>query len=301
MSNDFHGLPVRRLSNGRIGLDVLEGAGPRVVRLWASGGENLFVEMPERSWETPAGRYSIRGGHRLWHAPEAFPRTYQPDNEGLQIDEVAGGLRLAQPAEPATGIAKTMTITLEPDAPRAVVRHELYNAGVWPVELAPWAISQLRPGGTAILPLGAPEPQRGPLPDRHLVLWPYTRWGDPRIALDDDYLLAEARVGMPPSKLGCFGRMGWCAYLLRDTLLVKRFAARPGLPHADRGCNMEVYFDQYNLELETLGPLVRLEPGEAVEHSERWELHSGVRAEPGMAGVRRLVAELELDNNALQE
>lgn len=301
MSNNFHGLPARTLANGLIRLDVLEGAGPRVVRLQAGGGENLFVEMPGRAWSTPQGVYRIRGGHRLWHAPEAYPRSYQPDNAGLVIEELPGGLRLTQPAEPATGIGKALAITLAEGAARATVRHELRNEGMWPVELAPWAISQLRPGGLAILPLGAREPQRGPLPDRTLVLWPYTRWGDPRLTLADDYLLAEARVGMPPAKLGCFGRLGWCAYLLRDTLFVKRFAPRPGLPHPDGGCNLEVYLDQYNLELETLGPLVRLAPGEAVAHTEQWELYAGVRAAPGLAGVRGLVAALGLGDSSLQE
>lgn len=301
MSNDFHGLPARTLENGRIRLDVLEGAGPRVVRLLAPGGENLFVEMPARAWRTPQGPYRIRGGHRLWHAPEAYPRSYQPDNEGLVIEAVPGGLRLTQPAEPATGIAKALTITLAEGAARATLRHELRNEGMWALELAPWAISQLRPGGLAIMPLGAREPQRGPLPDRSIVLWPYTRWGDPRLTMADDYLLAEAQVGMPPSKVGCFGRLGWCAYLLRDTLFVKRFTPRPGMPHPDRGCNIEVYFDQYNLELETLGPLVRLAPGEATAHTEQWELHTGVRPGPGVDGVRRLVAQLGLGDPTMQE
>lgn len=300
MSSDFYGLGTRVLENGRIRLELLEEAGPRVVRLGVPGGENLFVEMPERAWETPQGRYQIRGGHRLWHAPEAFPRSYQPDNAGLAIAPLPGGLRLTQPVEPHTGIRKVMDVVLGAGAV-ALVRHELRNEGMWPVELAPWAISQLRPGGLAILPLGAREPQGGPLPDRSIALWPYTRWGDPRVQLTDEYLLAEARVGLPPAKLGSFGRRGWCAYLLRDTLLVKRFVPRPGLPHPDGGCNMEIYFDQYNLELETLGPLVRLAPGEATEHSERWELYPGVRAAPGVAGVRRLVAELGLDAAPMQE
>jgi hypothetical protein len=301
MSNEFHGLPARTLANGRVRLDVLEGAGPRVVRLLAPGGENLFVEMPAKAWRTPQGLYQIRGGHRLWHAPEAYPRSYQPDNEGVVIAEVPGGLRLEQPAEPATGIAKAMTITLAEGAARATVRHELRNEGLWAVELAPWAISQLRPGGTAIVPLGAREPQPGPLPDRGLALWPYTRWGDARLVLADDYLLAEARVGMPPAKVGCFARAGWCAYLLRGTLFVKRFAPRPGRPHPDMGCNVELYLDQYNLELETLGPLTRLAPGEAVVHTEQWELHVGVRPRPGLAGVRALVAELGLADVTMQE
>jgi hypothetical protein len=300
MTSDFHGLPTRVLANGRIRLEVLEEAGPRVVRLMLAGGENLFVEMPGRAWRTPQGIYQIRGGHRLWHGPEAYPRSYQPDNEGVEIAEVAGGLRLTQPVEAHTGIRKTMTVTLGEGA-TATVRHELRNEGMWAVELAPWAISQLRPGGLGIVPLGARERQGGPLPDRNVVLWPYTRWGDPRITLADDYLLAEARVGMPPAKVGTFGRLGWCGYLLRDTLLVKRFAPRPGEPHPDSGCNVELYFDQYNLELETLGPLVRLGPGESTDHVERWELYGDVGMVRGAEGVRALAARLGLDRGPMQE
>jgi hypothetical protein len=289
MPSDYYGLPVARLSNGLVALEVLAGAGPRVVRLMAPGGENLLAELPGVGWDTPQGRYTLHGGHRLWHGPEGFPRSYQPDDAGV-LEELPGGLRVSQPAEPATGIAKRVTLTLAAGAARVTVRHELRNEGLWPVELAPWAITQLRPGGTAIVPLGATAPQGGPLPDRSLVLWPYTRWGDRRITLGDDLALAQARVGEPPAKLGTFCRLGWCAYLLRDTLLVKRFTPRPGLPHADRGCNVEVYFDQYGLELETLGPLARLAPGEAAEHTEEWELLVGVAAAPGLEGARRLAA-----------
>lgn len=298
---DFYGLPTRTLSNGLIALEVLEGAGPRVVGLRAQGGENLFAELPAKGWDTPQGRYNLRGGHRLWHAPEAFPRSYQPDNEGLTITEIPGGLGLDQPPEPLTGIAKGMAITLAPERASATVRHTLRNSGAWPVELAPWAITQLRAGGLAILPLGAPVRAQGPLPDRAVVLWPYTRWGDPRFQLSDDYLLAAAHVGLPPAKLGSFCRLGWCAYLLHDTLLVKRFAPRPGRSHPDSGCNVEVFADQRSLELETLGPLARLEPGETLEHAEQWELYTGVQVAPRVEGVRELVAALGLNATTMQE
>jgi len=33
----------------------------------------------------------------------------------------------------------------------------------------------------------------GFLPNRHLVMWPYSRWQDPRLRLDEEYLLIEAQ------------------------------------------------------------------------------------------------------------
>jgi hypothetical protein len=43
------------------------------------------------------------------------------------------------------------------------------------------------------------------------------------------------------------------------------------------------------LELETLGPLTRLEPGASMDHTERWTLHRGVSiakwSDPELDGV----------------
>ena len=94
MSDDFHGFPTRSLQNDFLRIDYLAEAGPRLVRLFGAGSEaNLLAEAPDLSWETPYGDYFIYGGHRLWHAPEAFPRTYLPDSEGLTVDEFEGGSR----------------------------------------------------------------------------------------------------------------------------------------------------------------------------------------------------------------
>jgi hypothetical protein len=295
MSDDFYGLPVQRLDNGHVRVDVLAGAGPRIVRLIAAGSsENLLAEMPEKSWETPNGTFYIRGGHRLWHAPESFPRTYQPDNDGVTVELTPAGAQISRPAEPATGIAKRLTIALTPGRAALSVRHELRNDGAWPVELAPWAITQLRSGGTVIMPLGGPAAASALLPDRRIVLWPYTELGDPRIQLHNDYLLVEVRPGLPPAKIGIFGRAGWGAYQLGSTLLVKRYTPQPGRPHPDDGCNLECYFDQANVELETLAPLELLQPGATSVHVEEWQLYTGVPTPPDIAGVRRLAAELGL-------
>ena len=152
-SGDFYGLPTRSLENKWLRLEYLAEAGPRLVRLFVAGSDkNLLAETPENFWETAHGRFNIRGGHRLWHAPETMARTYMPDNDGLTVTDVPGGVRLTAPQEPETGIRKSMTVTLRDDAPGLVLKHTLHNHGVWPVELAPWAITQMRLGGTAVLP-----------------------------------------------------------------------------------------------------------------------------------------------------
>ncbi len=293
---DFHGYPVRRLENAYIYVDFLKEAGPRLVRLGTAGSsENLFVEIPDLTQATDYGEYRFFGGHRLWHAPEGMPRSYLPDNEGLSVQDLAdGGVKLVQPVEPGSGLRKSIELHLAPDAPRLTVRHTLTNEGLWLIECAPWAITQLKLGGIAIIPQqrAVPEPQL--LPDRRLTIWNYTRLQDARLHLNDDFIFIQATAGLPPCKVGTLNSHGWAAYLCGDLLFVKRFDHQAGARYVDFGCNTEVYCNASFIELETLGALVALQPGESAVHTETWELHTGIKEAAAPDGARAVVKKLGL-------
>lgn len=100
MSKDFYGLPTVTLENAYLRIDALAQAGPRLVRAFIHGiSENQFAELPGLKIETPLGDFSMQGGHRLWHAPEAMPRTYISDDHGLVATEQGNGLILRGPVE----------------------------------------------------------------------------------------------------------------------------------------------------------------------------------------------------------
>ena len=292
--NNFHGLPTFVIANQLLTVEFLAEAGPRIVRLALAGrDDNLLAEIPDVNWETTYGTFHIRGGHRLWHAPEAMPRTYVPDNDGLEIEPFEGGVRLRQPVEAPTGIQKVMELTLHPDRPALTVQHALHNAGSWAVELAPWAITQVPLGGVAVLPMQAPVPSQY-LPTRQLNLWSYTRIRDTRLRLDDDLALVEGKSRKQPFKIGYFNHAGWLGYLTGDVFFVKRFDPQTGQPHPDQNSNCEVYVWDRFLELETLAPLVRLEPGATTTHVETWELFTGVSTDTTIDNIRTLVQTLGL-------
>ena len=48
---------------------------------------------------------------------------------------------------------------------------------------------------------------------------------------------------------------------------------RVGANYPDDGCNFETYTNHEMLEIESLGPLVTLAPGESSAHQERWFQH----------------------------
>lgn len=294
--NDFYGLPTYTVENEFIRLSVLAEAGPRIVRLGLAGSDlNLLAETPKVFWETPYGRFHIRGGHRLWHAPEQMPRTYIPDDAGVRLTPLPDGLRLEGPREPDTGLVKGMTITLDGERPFLTIDHHLRNEGVWPVECAPWAITQMAVGGTAVLPQHTgPIDEAGLLPNRQLTLWPYTRWADPRLTLADDFIFVGPDVLTEPVKIGCFNRQGWLAYCLEDILFVKQFPATDGATYPDFGCNAEIYANNTCVELESLGPLGLIPPGESISHREVWQVHRLPARPESLVELRDMIGQYNL-------
>ena len=80
-----------------------------------------------------------------------------------------------------------------------------------------------------------------------------------------------------PQKIGSFNRETFGAYSLGNELFIKRNRADPSKSYPDMGASFEMFTNPEVLELETLGPLTRLAPGETLEHIERWSLHKNVK------------------------
>ncbi|MBP1601612.1 MAG: hypothetical protein H6Q06_1763 [Acidobacteria bacterium] len=268
-----------RLANREIELIVTAEVGPRIIRLGFLGGPNEFAEYPAQIGQTGGDQWRIYGGHRLWHAPEAIPRTYYPDNSPVEWQSEGEGLCVSTPAEPTTGIAKAMRIWLDQASNHVHLVHRLTNRGAWPVTLAAWALTVMAPGGRAIIPQEAyGSHAEYLLPARPLVLWRYTDMSDPRFTWGRRFIqLRQDRKYTEPLKLGALNTLGWAAYENGGRLFIKRFACEQRATYLDYGCNCETFTDSNMLEVESLSPIVALEPGASIEHEEHWYLHRDVR------------------------
>jgi len=263
-----------RLTNGRIEAIATGDIGPRIIRLAFVNGENVFGALEEQLGLSGGNEWRLYGGHRLWHAPEAMPRSYYPDNEPVHVQMEGDTLVLTPPLEKTTGIQKILTISLVSE--HFEVTHTLRNEGMWTIQIAPWALSVMAPNGVAIVPQPqAPDP-KALLPNRTLMLWPYTNMADPRWHWGNLLVTLRQDPQAGPTKFGLSVTDGWCAYWNRGLLFVKRFDYRPGVAYPDNGCTVECYTNERFLELETLGPLTWLEPGASISHIERWYLFSNV-------------------------
>jgi hypothetical protein len=294
MTTDFHSLPTRCLVNDHVQLDFLTDAGPRLVRLFLAGSQdNLLAEVPEAHWLTPFGEYYLRGGHRVALAPEVLELSYVPDNTGVIVEDVPGGVRLIGPTEIGSGVSKSIEIQLHPDRPALTLRHALRNDRPEPMEIAAWSITQLPPGGLAVAPLRARQDGNRHQPDRQLVLWSYTSWQDARLFADDDYLWIDAQPDEEELKVGLLAR-GWLGYLRAGTFFLKRFDPQLELLHPDYNTNAHLYCNQHYIELETLAPLSVLEPGESSVHVETWEIYRDVAVPQTIEGLSEWVSSLLL-------
>jgi len=275
-----------QLVNEEVELIATTDVGPRIVRFGFKGGQNLFKEFPDQVGKTGGSEWLPYGGHRFWHAPEASPRTYFPDNDPVNSRLEDGSLFLIQPIEKTTGMQKKLTITLDAGRNRVRVVHRLVNWNPWDVEAAPWALSVMAPGGRAVLPQEEFRPHPDYLlPARPLVLWHYTNMQDPRWTWGTKYVQLRQDPGASTKqKVGLLNKQGWAAYALKGEVFLKRVAFDPSAGYPDYGCNCEVCTDADILEVETLGPLRKI-PGDggAVEHLEEWFLFKADIGEDEMA------------------
>ncbi|MFQ6096310.1 MAG: hypothetical protein ACE5O2_01190 [Armatimonadota bacterium] len=268
-----------KISNGIMDLVVTTDVGPRIIRVGFEGERNLFKEYPDMLGKTGGDEWRIYGGHRLWHSPEAKPRTYSPDNAPVKATPDGDTLRVVQPPEPDTGVQKEMDIRLSTDNARVRVTHRLRNTGLWPVRLSVWCLSVMAPGGRAIVPQPTKADPDRLLPNRVLVLWPYTDTTDPRLHLGKKYvILRQDPNAQEPIKIGINDNEGWGAYVNDGYMFLKKFRYVEGATYPDFGASLEVYTNDEMLELETLSPLVTLQPSEQVEHVEHWFLFKDVEA-----------------------
>lgn len=281
------------LENEHLSLLVTQSVGPRIISLRLKSGDNLFAELPDFVTKRPDGRdFHFRGGHRLWHAPESMPRTYALDDDPVEIVQTGDSISVTQQVEAETGIEKSLRISLTKNKAQVIVHHTLTNRGLWSVECAPWAITQFKTGGVAILPQSCQ--QTNLLPNRSLAVWSYTDIANPHVTWGNEYILVRAEK-QPPFKIGFPNPRGWLGYWLAGTLFVKRAAYDPHAEYYDFNSSSECYCNSHFIELETLAPIGRLEPGTSVTHIETWELFADIEFPADEAAAKRIVNELGLE------
>lgn len=271
-----------RVTNGEVELIVTSDIGPRVMRYGFVRGQNFFKEYPEQLGKSGEKEFQLRGGHRVWKAPEDPVATWAPDNVPVEVTSTPAGLSAREPVEPLTGLQKELAIEMDPAGTGVRITHRITNRGLFPLRFSTWALTMMAPGGIALTGF----PPRGKHPQvleatNPLVMWAYTDLSDKRWILTTRYLgLRQDSQAATPQKIGHFNSQTWGAYVLKNEIFLKRYEADPERTYPDFGCTFETFTNAEFLEMETLSPLSEVLPGRSLEHVESWTLHRGLKV-PG--------------------
>jgi hypothetical protein len=268
-----------RVTNGEVEVVVTGDVGPRIIRFGFVGGQNLFKEITEQLGKSGEASFQLRGGSRLWKAPEDAVASWAPDNVPVEIQVKPAGLVAREPVEPLTGLQKEIEIAMAPSGSNVTVTHRITNHSLFTLEFAPWVLTMMAPGGTMVT--GFPPRGKHPAnlePTNPLVMWAFTNLADPRWKITREHLILRQDPNQAePQKVGLFNPDTWGAYLLNGEAFIKRASADPARTYADFGCSFETFTNNEFLEIETLGPLTKVLPAHTAEHVERWTLFRDVK------------------------
>lgn len=259
------------ISNSIVEAIVTTDVGPRIIHFSLTSEKNIFCIVEDQAGKVGGDEWRIYGGTRLWHSPEAMPRTYFPDNQKIDLEIVENGIVLKQPMETTTFLQKTIELKFHPTEAEVYVTYKIKNNGLFEVKFAIWALSVMAPGGVEVMPI--PKIDTGLLPSYPLVIWPYTKLNDHRVLWGEDFIiLKQDKNYKPPFKIGYPNLDGWACYLNDGSLFIKQYKHIDGAEYPDFGCSYETYTTDFMLEMETLSPLYTVAPGKEISHLEVWQL-----------------------------
>lgn len=288
------------ISNEVVRLVITLDFGPRIIRYSFLDGENIMFEDRERVFfadkEEIQKAYGsldtwfVYGGHRLWTSPEAFPRTYYPDNDPVTYKITEKGAIFTPPVQKWNQYAYQIEVELEEGSSHVKVHHTVTSHAPFPVTLAPWSISVLSAGGVEVVP--QPTRKTFTLPNRHITFWDYARIDDDRVTWLDRYIILRQDGKADRNfKFGINSEHGWALYFNHGDLFVKRFEAKEYGAYPDGGMSFETYTNPLFLEMESLGELACLSCGESTTHTEDWYLYKSPMPELTDEALDRFIPE----------
>lgn len=281
-----------KISNGIVDLVCPLDFGPRILFFGFSDGPNEFyLNQRELDDFKADNNFRLFGGHRVWTAPENLKTTYFPDNQPIEWEQKGQNVVIRSSTAGDSVITKEIEINLHPTAAMVALTYRITNRGDWALTFAPWALSVMAAGGTAILPL----PARGPhplnlLPSGSLVFWPYTDFSDPRWQPGYQYVrIQHEKNPRQPFKIGLATEHAWLAYANHGHLFYKESAVVAGANYPDRGTQSQVFSDGNFTELETLGPLELVQADGSVTHNETWVLLDNISVPENDSDINNLI------------
>lgn len=255
------------VDNGIIEIGIPLSFGIRITHLSFVGEENVFFVQPNEmtDFALPSG-WRVRGGHRMWLAPES-PDDYYPDNDPVSYEIRGNSVCVTQREDPALSVVKSITLTLKGN--RVTVTHKILNTGKTR-RVSLWGVSSMKIGGVITVPLKVRED--GYDPNLHISAWDYTNLSDDRLVFSREEIKMYQRSADRKLKIGVGHPAGPVTYENGNTVFTKIIPFYPEKTYPDGGVSFEGFISNHMTEVEGLSPLKTVRHMKSASYKETWEL-----------------------------
>ena len=259
--------------SGKIKIGIPLEFGIRISHLSYEEGENLFFEQPNSMTElsTPDG-WRVRGGHRLWIAPESTD-VYYPDNEPVSYEIKNEEIIITQKNDPWLNIEKSMIISFISEDSLKVV-HKIKNTSAKTRRCSLWGVSSMAPDGTEYISLEVRD--GGYDPFHKISMWDYTSLGDERVTYERELITLKHRSTGKKYKIGVSHPKDCVKYINKGIVFEKRYNIEREKQYPDGDVSFETFMCDHMVEVESLSPLYDIKAGESASHTEIWNLHKSI-------------------------
>lgn len=281
------------LNNGKVEAVVVPAIG-RIMQFGFIGEEGVFWENRDLDGKSPdwnSKEWVNFGGDKTWPAPEAdWPKytrrkEWRPppafDAMPVQGQMTGTGVLLTSPVDPYLGIRTHRRIQLDSEKPAMTVTTTYEKVSGEPAKVSIWTITQLREPLGIYVPISAET-----IFQRRYALLSTSAPPTLRIAGGLISLRRDPKIWY---KIGSdSGELLWVGEKHALRIDAPR---QPKAEYPDHGSSVEVYTNPDPLkyiELETLGPLRQLKPGERIEQTVKYTLMRRSELEPE-AEARRIL------------
>ncbi len=251
------------------------------VLIYERAGKNVLYLSPketdwDRSYKTPAKEISAG---RLDIGPELVSQRGPTLWSGLWTAQVTGprAARLTSAVDPKSGFRITREFALDANSSKLTITQTVENAGQETARQGFWCRAFAHHGGIAVIPI---TPAQSRYPKYYTMGEDLARVNqkpeDPMVRREGNFLIVDGPPAFP--KLGFDSMAGWLAYQTRENqLIVMRYPTFPDRVYAEvTGMTLSVWHPQKEripaCELEPIGPMEILEPGQKASFTFHWWL-----------------------------
>lgn len=260
------------LERGDARLVIVPGIGGRIMEFSLRGKNPIWQNPAEYGKVYPVTNvWHNYGGYKTWNAPQSvwgWPPDPFLDFGRVNVEIIPNGVRIYGAPSLEAGIMFIKEVTLLEERGKARIVERMRNISNREVRWSIWDVTQVATPCFVVFP--AEKNSKFP---EGLYFFDEQSRKSSQWKIKDGLVIVNYKG--ETGKIGLDSSSGWMLYLKDSIAYVKRFPTFPRAEYPDEGCSVEVYTNSKDLpylEMEILGPLVTLEPGEEYSTWEEWHL-----------------------------